>query len=66
VLADCRSPDRVPLLAGRLKGGACVQREMHITMNAMNICLLILCVGIAVLIYWGGFAEERRANRKVD
>jgi hypothetical protein len=35
-------------------------------MNAMNICLLILCVGIAGAIYWGGFAEERRANRKVD
>jgi hypothetical protein len=49
-----------------LKGGACVQREKHLTMNAMNICLLILCVGIAVAIYWGGFAEERRGSRKVD
>jgi hypothetical protein len=42
------------------------QARNQAVMNAMNICLLILCVGIAALIYWGGFAEERRANRKVD
>jgi hypothetical protein len=27
------------------------------------ICLCILVVALATLIFWGGFAEERRARR---
>jgi hypothetical protein len=27
------------------------------------IILMILCIAIAGLIYWGGFSEERRARR---
>jgi hypothetical protein len=29
----------------------------------MPIVLLILCVAIAGLIFWGGFSEERRARK---
>jgi hypothetical protein len=27
------------------------------------IILMVLCIAIAGLIYWGGFSEERRARR---
>ena len=27
------------------------------------IMLIVLCVAIPALIYWGGFSEERRARR---
>jgi hypothetical protein len=32
-------------------------------MNAMNISILVLCLVLAGGIYWGGFNEERRANK---
>jgi hypothetical protein len=28
------------------------------------IVIMILCIGIAALIYWGGFAEERRGRSR--
>jgi hypothetical protein len=27
------------------------------------IIIMLLTIGLAVLIYWGGFAEERRARK---
>lgn len=28
------------------------------------IILIFVCVGLATLIFWGGFSEERRLSRK--
>jgi hypothetical protein len=48
---------------GTEQGGPSVRRETRLVMNAMNISILVLCIVIAGGIYWGGFAEERRATK---
>jgi len=59
--AVARSRRRSTAAAWRARDASAAKTSVD--MNAMNISILVLCLVVAGGIYWGGFAEERRANR---
>jgi hypothetical protein len=46
-----------------LKGARCAGRENERMNFTVPICLMVLCIVLSALIYWGGFEEERRARK---
>jgi cobalamin biosynthesis Mg chelatase CobN len=49
--------------ARRLQGAQTAKREAVSMSFTVPIIIMLLTIGLAVLIYWGGFAEERRARK---
>jgi hypothetical protein len=51
-----------------VKAGRCTprresNRQRRLSVNfTVPIILMVLCIAIAGLIYWGGFSEERRGR----
>ncbi len=48
---------------GCLKGGNMLGRENGSMNFTVPLIIMVLVIGISVLIYWGGFAEESRARK---
>jgi hypothetical protein len=46
-----------------LKGGNMLGRENGSMNFTVPLIIMVLVIGISVLIYWGGFAEESRARK---
>ncbi len=49
--------------ARRLQGAQTAKSELDSMSFTVPIIIMLLTIALAVLIYWGGFAEESRARK---